>query len=38
VPLDLFHEPVAYGRTAATDGIEPAEPLFPRVDLPTATA
>jgi methionyl-tRNA synthetase len=38
VPVDLALEQVAYGRTAATDGIEPAEPLFPRVDLPTATA
>ena len=37
-PLDLALEQVAYGRTGVTEGIEPAEPLFPRVDLPTATA
>ena len=29
---------VAAGVTPATDGIEPAAPLFPRVDLPTAAA
>ena len=27
-----------YGRTAAAEGIEPAPPLFPRVDAPTAAA
>jgi methionyl-tRNA synthetase len=37
-PLDLSLEQVAYGRTAETDGIEAAQPLFPRVDLPTAAA
>ncbi|HYX89040.1 MAG TPA: methionine--tRNA ligase [Gaiellaceae bacterium] len=37
-PLDLALHGVAYGRTAATDGIEAAAPLFPRVDLPTAAA
>jgi methionyl-tRNA synthetase len=29
---------VAYGRTRAVDGLEPAAPLFPRVDEPTLTA
>ena len=28
-------ERVAYGRTEAVSGIEPAAPLFPRVDAPT---
>jgi methionyl-tRNA synthetase len=37
-PVDLSLEQVAYGKTGATDGIEPATPLFPRVDLPTAAA
>jgi methionyl-tRNA synthetase len=37
-PVDLSLEQVAYGKAAATDGIEPAAPLFPRVDLPTAAA
>jgi methionyl-tRNA synthetase len=37
-PVDLALEQVAYGRTGETDGIEPAQPLFPRVDLPTAAA
>jgi methionyl-tRNA synthetase len=37
-PVDLSLEQVAYGKTAETDGIEPAAPLFPRVDLPTAAA
>jgi methionyl-tRNA synthetase len=37
-PLDLSLEQVAYGKTGATEGIEPAVPLFPRVDLPTAAA
>jgi len=37
-PVDLSLEQVAYGKTGATEGIEPATPLFPRVDLPTAAA
>ena len=37
-PLDLSLEQIAYGKTDVTEGIAPAEPLFPRVDLPTATA
>jgi methionyl-tRNA synthetase len=37
-PVDLALEQVAYGRTVDTDGIQPAQPLFPRVDLPTAAA
>ncbi|MGH3102787.1 MAG: methionine--tRNA ligase [Gaiellaceae bacterium] len=37
-PGDLAWENVAYGRTPATGGIEPAPPLFPRVDAPTAAA
>jgi len=35
-PDDLAWENVASGRAVAADGIEPAEPLFPRVDLPAA--
>jgi methionyl-tRNA synthetase len=37
-PDDLRWENVAYGRTIAAQGIEPAAPLFPRVDAPTAAA
>ena len=37
-PVDLALEQVAYGKTDETDNIEPAQPLFPRVDLPTAAA
>jgi methionyl-tRNA synthetase len=37
-PIDLSLEQVAYGKTDVTEGIEPAAPLFPRVDLPTAAA
>ena len=37
-PIDLSLEQIAYGKTAETKGIEPAAPLFPRVDLPTAAA
>jgi methionyl-tRNA synthetase len=37
-PLELSLGQVAYGRTAETDGIAAATPLFPRVDLPTAAA
>jgi methionyl-tRNA synthetase len=37
-PEDFSWEEVAAGRTVAAAGIEPAAPLFPRVDLPTAAA
>jgi methionyl-tRNA synthetase len=37
-PADLGWDAVAYGRTVAADGIVPAEPLFPRVELETAVA
>ncbi|MGH3011666.1 MAG: class I tRNA ligase family protein, partial [Gaiellaceae bacterium] len=37
-PIDLAWEGVAAGRTVAASGIGPAEPLFPRVDAPTAAA
>jgi methionyl-tRNA synthetase len=37
-PVDLAWENVAYGRTPATEGIAAAEPLFPRIDQPTAAA
>jgi methionyl-tRNA synthetase len=37
-PLDPGWEGVAAGRTVAADAIEPATPLFPRVDAPTAAA
>ena len=37
-PVDVALEQVAYGKAGETDGIEPAQPLFPRVDLPTAAA
>src|SRR5436305_3630263 len=35
---DLAWEGVAYGQTAAAEGIAAAEPLFPRVELETAVA
>jgi methionyl-tRNA synthetase len=37
-PDELAWDGVAYGRTTAADGIEAAEPLFPRVELETAVA
>jgi methionyl-tRNA synthetase len=37
-PVELELERVAAGLTPTTDGIQPATPLFPRVDLPTAAA
>jgi methionyl-tRNA synthetase len=37
-PVELALERVAYGATPATEGIEAAAPLFPRVDQPTAAA
>ena len=35
---DLSWDNVAYGRTVETSGIEPAEPLFPRIDPPAVAA
>ena len=37
-PGDLAWDRVAYGRTEAVEGIEPAAPLFPRVDQPAPAA
>jgi methionyl-tRNA synthetase len=37
-PEDFRWENVEAGRTIAVEGIEPATPLFPRVDAPTAAA
>jgi methionyl-tRNA synthetase len=37
-PDDLGWKNVASGLAVAAEGIEPAEPLFPRVDLPAAAA
>ena len=37
-PVDLSWANVAYGLTATTEGIAAAEPLFPRIDTPTAAA
>jgi methionyl-tRNA synthetase len=37
-PGDLSWDRVAYGRTEAVEGIEPAAPLFPRVDEPAPAA
>ena len=37
-PSDPAWEGVAAGRATAASGITPAEPLFPRVDAPTAAA
>ena len=37
-PAELAWEGLTAGRTAAARGIEPAPPLFPRVDAPTAAA
>jgi methionyl-tRNA synthetase len=37
-PVELELDRVAAGLTPTTDGIQPATPLFPRVDLPTAAA
>ena len=37
-PSDVSWDLAASGRTAALQGIEPAPPLFPRVDPPTAEA
>jgi len=35
-PADVSWSNVAAGKTVAVDGIEPAAPLFPRVDAPAA--
>jgi methionyl-tRNA synthetase len=37
-PAELAWAGVAPGKTVAAEGIEPAAPLFPRVDAPTAAA
>ena len=37
-PIDLAWDGVAAGRAAAADGIDPAPPLFPRVDAPIQAA
>ncbi len=37
-PPELRLDAIAYGATAETDGIEPAAPLFPRVELPAPAA
>ncbi len=37
-PLDLAWERVAYGLTGDLDGLAAAEPLFPRIDAPSAAA
>ncbi|HUH15505.1 MAG TPA: methionine--tRNA ligase [Gaiellaceae bacterium] len=37
-PPDVAWENVAYGRTVAASGIEPAQPLFPRIDEPATSS
>jgi methionyl-tRNA synthetase len=37
-PVELAWDGVGPGRAVAAEGIEPAEPLFPRVEAPTAAA
>jgi methionyl-tRNA synthetase len=37
-PPELAWSGIRNGGTAAAEGIEPAPPLFPRVELPTAAA
>jgi len=37
-PASVAWEEVAYGRTQAVEGLEPAAPLFPRVDEPATAA
>ncbi|MDX6518010.1 MAG: methionyl-tRNA synthetase, partial [Gaiellaceae bacterium] len=37
-PADLSWGRVGPGAAEATEGIEPAQPLFPRIELPTAAA
>jgi len=37
-PRDISWSGAQAGRTVAADGVEPAQPLFPRVDAPTAAA
>jgi methionyl-tRNA synthetase len=35
-PVDVAWDGVGYGRTVAASGVEAAQPLFPRIDAPTA--
>jgi methionyl-tRNA synthetase len=37
-PRDISWSGAAAGKAVAADGVEPAQPLFPRVDAPTAAA
>ena len=37
-PPDVAWDEVGYGRTRAVEGLEPAAPLFPRVDEPATAA
>ena len=37
-PDEIAWDGVAYGLTPARDGVVPAEPLYPRIDAPTAAA
>jgi methionyl-tRNA synthetase len=37
-PASVSWDEVAYGRTRAVEGLEPAAPLFPRVDEPATAA
>jgi methionyl-tRNA synthetase len=37
-PVELELDQIAYGKLGEPEGIEPAAPLYPRVDLPTAAA
>jgi methionyl-tRNA synthetase len=37
-PVDLGWDGVAPGKAVAVEGIEPAAPLFPRLDAPSAAA
>jgi methionyl-tRNA synthetase len=37
-PEEISWDRVAYGLTPARDGIVPSEPLYPRIDAPTAAA
>ena len=37
-PVDVAWDNVASGRTEALSGIEPAQPLFPRIDEPATAA
>ena len=37
-PLDVAWDNVAYGRTGTISGVEPSQPLFPRIDEPATAA